>query len=75
MNRTEALAVLTSITIDRTDVHGAPLGRGFFLADAVAAMGDFDRAVRHIGTLTRVGRVNCNKVVIGGTSHDLYRAV
>ena len=74
MNRTEALAALTAITTVRTDVHGNNLGTGFFLADAVVALGDFDRASRAISALTKTGRVNCNPVMIGGTSHDFYRA-
>lgn len=74
MNRTEALAALTEITTARTDVHGAAIGSGFFFADAVAALGDFGRAVRSLRTLTGAGRVRCTTVQIGGTFHDFYTA-
>ena len=74
MNRTEALSKLIEITTDHTDVHGNRLGRGFFLTEAVKALGDFDRAVRSIRALTNAGRVRCTSVQIGGTFHDLYAA-
>lgn len=71
MNRIEALAALKTINIARTSVHGVALGVGFFLADAVAILG-FERASRTLSALTAAGRVNCNPVEVGGTSHDLY---
>jgi hypothetical protein len=40
-----------------------------------AALGDFYRASRNISALTKVGRVNCTPVQIGGTPLDFYRAV
>lgn len=71
MNRIESLAALKTINIARTSVHGVALGVGFFLADAIAILG-FERAERSISALTRAGRVNCNSVEVGGTTHDLY---
>lgn len=74
MNRIEAHAKLISITRERIDVHGNYLGHGFFLADAIHVVGDFDRAVRAIRALTNAGRVRCTTVQIGGTQHDIYTA-
>lgn len=72
MNRIEALAALKDINTTRTTVQGVTLGVGFFMCDAIRALGDFERASRTIRSLTNSGRVNCRPVDISGLSHDLY---
>jgi hypothetical protein len=72
MNRTEALAALKTINNARTSVNADFTGTGFFFADAVAALGDFERASRHLASLIKVGAVRCTTVRLGFTSHDFY---
>ena len=48
MTRTEALAILKTINVARAAVNGNFSGVGFFFADAVKALGDFERASRHL---------------------------
>lgn len=74
MNRAEARQTLKSITVKRTTVHGDELPAGFSLGEAVAALGNFERASRYLSDLTRIGHVNCQRVQIGGTFHDHYSA-
>ena len=75
MNRAETLDVLKSINILRTTVNGDFSGIGFFFEDAAKALGDFDRACRHIAALTKAGKVNCTRVQLGFSTHDFYYVV
>ena len=72
MNRTEALAALKVINTERTSVNGDFSGVGFFFADAVAVLGDFERTSRHLASLIKVGAVRCTTVNLGFTTHDFY---
>jgi hypothetical protein len=75
MNRTEALAVLKTINIPCKTVHGEAIGTGFFFADAVGALGDFERASRYLAALIKVGAVRCTTVRLGFSTHDFYAVV
>lgn len=72
MNRIEALAALKTINTARTTVNSDFTGTGFFFADAVAALGDFERASRHLAALIKVGAVRCTTVRLGFSTHDFY---
>lgn len=72
MNRTEALAALKTINTARTTVNADFNGTGFFFADAVAALGDFERASRHLAALIKAGAVRCTAVRLGFSTHDFY---
>jgi hypothetical protein len=72
MNRTEAAAALKAINVSRTSVNADFSGVGFFFADAVAALGDFERASRHLSALVKAGYVRCTTVRLGFTTHDFY---
>ena len=57
-------------------LHRVAMGEGcvtgFFFADAVAALGDFERASRHLAALIKVGAVRCTTVRLGFSTHDFY---
>lgn len=72
MNRTEALATLKTVNTTRTTVNADFTGVGFFFADAVAALGDFERASRHLAALLKVGSVHCTTIRLGFSTHDFY---
>lgn len=74
MNRTEALDALKTINTARTTVNADFAGVGFFFTDAVAALGDFERASRHLASLVKVGAVRCKTMHIGFSTHDFYSA-
>ncbi len=75
MNRAEALEALKTINIPRKTVYGEAIGTGFFFADAVAALGTWERASRHLSTLVKARKVRINLVQFGFTTHDFYAVV